>query len=200
MVSRFGKTLALTLVLVALSGAMGRAAAQGFAITPFIGMYLPMGPITDEEEFGVEIEQKSTVVFGGRLLYRMQGNLGIEGEVGYASSELEADGIEGEGGSILFLAAKLLYFFGSAENLSFHIGGGVGMTDRGGDDWEGADDSSTLGAVLNFGAILPVGQSLKLRFDLEDYISSLAPESDLDSKMQNDVLLTAGIQIGFGGN
>lgn len=200
MVSRFGKALALALVLVALSGAMGRAAAQSWAINPFIGMYLPMGPITDEEEFGIEIEQQSTVMFGGRLLYRMQGSLGIEGEVGYASSSLEADGVEGDGGSILFLGAKLMYFFGSAENLSFHIGGGVGMTDRGGDDWEGADDSSTLGAVLNFGAIMPLGQSLKLRFDIEDYISSLAPESDLDSKMQNDILLTAGLHIPFGGS
>lgn len=198
MVSRFGKTLALALVLVALSGAMGRAAAQSWAITPFVGMYLPTGPITDEEEFGIEIEQATTVVFGGRLLYRMQGNLGIEGEVGYASSDLEAEGFDAESGSILFLGAKLMYFFGSAENLSFHIGAGVGMTDRGGDAWEGADDSSTLGGILNVGAILPVGTSLKLRFDLEDYISSLAPESDLDGKMQNDILLTAGVQIPFG--
>lgn len=199
MVSRISRAVGLVLVLAAVAG-VPSASAQGFSVTPFIGAYLPLSDVAKEDDFGVDVKQNAGIAFGGRLTYQMQGNWGIEGEIAYSSSKLDFGDVEGDGGSVLFYGAKLMYFFPSAGNFHWHAGGGLGMTSRGGDDWDGADDSSTFGGILNLGFTAPLSGMMKIRVDIEDYIGSIAPVEDLDSQLQNDLLITAGVMIPFGGN
>lgn len=197
MMSRISKAVGMVLVLAAVAGVQS-ASAQGVSVTPFIGAYLPVSSVVDES--GFELKQKTGIAFGGRLTYMMQGNWGIEGEVAYASSKLELNGEDGESGNVIFFGAKAMYFFPSASNFRVHAGAGLGLTSRGGDDWDGADESSTIGGILNLGFTAPLSGMMKLRVDVEDYIGSIAPIDGLDSKLQNDLLITAGVMIPFGGN
>ncbi len=196
MMSRISKAVGMVLVLAAVAGVQS-ASAQGVSVTPFIGAYLPVSSVVDES--GFELKQKTGIAFGGRLTYMMQGNWGIEGEVAYASSKLELNGEDGESGNVIFFGAKAMYFFPSASNFRVHAGAGLGLTSRGGDDWDGADESSTIGGILNLGFTTPLSGMMKLRVDVEDYIGSIAPIDGLDSKLQNDLLITAGVMIPFGG-
>ena len=197
MVSRISKAVGMVLVLAAVAGVQS-ASAQGVSVTPFIGAYLPVSNVADDG--GFDVKQKTGIAFGGRLTYMMQGNWGIEGEVAYASSKLEFDGVDGDNGNVIFFGAKAMYFFPSASNFRMHGGFGVGFTSRGGDDWDGADETSTIGGILNLGFTTPLSGMMKLRVDVEDYIGSIAPVDGLDSKLQNDLLITAGVMIPFGGN
>lgn len=197
MASRISKAVGMVLVLAAVTGVQS-AAAQNVSVTPFVGAYLPVSDVLDEG--GSTVKQKTGVAFGGRLTYQMQGNWGIEGEVAYADSKLEFDDVDGEGGNVLFFGAKAMYFFPSASNFRVHAGAGVGFTSRGGDDWDGADESSTIGGIVNLGFTTPISGMIKLRIDVEDYIGSIAPVDGVDSKLQNDLLITAGVMIPFGGN
>jgi len=197
MVSRISKAVGMAFVLAAVAGVQS-ASAQGVSVTPFVGAYLPVSKVADEG--GFDVKQKTGIAFGGRLTYQMQGNWGIEGEVAYANSKLEFDGVDGDGGNVIFFGAKAMYFFPSASSLRMHGGFGVGFTSRGGDDWDGADETSTIGGILNLGFTTPLSGMMKLRVDVEDYIGSIAPVDGLDSKLQNDLLITAGVMIPFGGN
>ncbi len=197
MVSRISKAVGMVLVLAAVAGVKS-VSAQGVSVTPFIGAFLPVSSVLDES--GFEVKQKTGIVFGGRLTYQMQGNWGIEGEVAYANSKLEFDGVDGDGGNVIFFGAKAMYFFPSASNFRVHAGAGLGFTSRGGDDWDGADETSTIGGILNLGFTTPLSGMMKLRVDVEDYIGSIAPLDGADSQLQNDLLVTAGVMIPFGGN
>jgi hypothetical protein len=201
MASRISMVVGLAFTLAALTAVARPAEAQGVSVTPFLGVYLPVSNVASEDDFGVDVKQSTGLAFGGRLTYMMQGgNWGIEGEVAYASSKLDFGDVEGDGGSVIFAGAKAMYFFPSASNFRIHAGGGIGITSRGGDDWEGADESSTFGGILNLGFTTPLSGMMKLRVDIEDYIGSISPEEGLDSQLQNDLLITAGVMIPFGGN
>lgn len=199
MVSRISKAVGMVLVLAAAAG-VHSASAQGVSVTPFVGAFLPLSEVATEEDFGIDVKQKTGIAFGGRLTYQMQGNWGIEGEVAYANSKLEFDGTDGDGGNVIFFGAKAMYFFPSASNFRVHGGAGLGFTSRGGDDWDGSDESSTIGGILNLGFTTPLSGMMKLRVDVEDYIGSIAPVDGLDSQLQNDLLITAGVMIPFGSN
>lgn len=200
MASRISKVAGFAFTLAALTGAAERAEAQGFAVTPFLGAYLPLGNVASADDFGVDVKQNAGLAFGGRLTYMMQGNWGIEGEVAYAGSKLDFGDVEGDGGSVIFAGAKALYFFPSTSDLRVHAGAGIGITSRSGDDWDAADDASTFGGILTLGFTAPLSGMMKLRMDIEDYIGSIARETGFESQLQNDLLITAGVMIPFGGN
>lgn len=205
MVSRFGKALALGLAALAFSA--GQARAQSWAVTAYLGYYFPAGDVFTDEFATENISQQSTVAFGGRVSRMFSGNhLGVEFSIGYAGSGVEGDESGEElDGSLTMTSLRLLYFFGSSSNLRLYAAGGLGYVTRGGDAWEDIEGTGDIGGNLALGLLFPLGETLDLRVELEDYISSAAFDvgggfGESDSELQNDFLLSAGIHIPFGGN
>jgi hypothetical protein len=205
MVSRFGKTFALALALIALAGGARDAAAQSWAVTAYLGYYYPLGDVLSEADVGENVSQQSTVAFGGRIARMFSANkLGVEFSLGYAGSGLEGEdsGIEIDG-SLTMWSLRLIYMLGAGGNLRPYLAGGLGYVTRGGDAWEDIDGTGDIGGNLAVGLLFPLGETLNLRVELEDYLSSAGFESggvESESEFQNDFLLSVGIHIPFGGN
>lgn len=196
------------LVVCAMSAAP--AFAQKIEVSPFAGAVVPLSNVIDEA--GVELKHKAGIAFGGRVTAWMPGSLGFEGQAAYALSDvkLTIDGVEEEcvgdecDSSIFFGAAKVLYRFAPPTGVAaFHIGGGPAVVIRGGNAYEGATGTTDIAGILNVGASFKVGPLVSVRVDAEDYLSSAkfgaeGETGETESKLQNDVVLSAGVQISVG--
>lgn len=180
------------------------AAAQGIGVTPYVGGYVPLAEVIDDA--GGTAEHEVGVVFGARVGRWWPGGLGVEGGLAYALSDVSA-AVPGllaasDAASVFLVSVKALYRFGlAARAVTFHIGGGGAWVSRGGDAYEGTRGTADLGAVANVGASITLGPRLAIRLDAEDYITSARFEADLDqteSKLQNDLVLSAGVRVSVG--
>jgi hypothetical protein len=162
---------------------------------------------------------------GGRFAVWPSRRLGIEVEAGYVSSNVDTEAfIEGADTPLEALTASASFFTGSLnvlyaviapalDPLAIHVSGGVGVVGRGGTFFSGGLSSGTktdVAGVLGVGLRYGLGPGWRFRLDLKDYISSFYFEEldealqllDLglprvDSQIQNDILVTAGIEVYF---
>jgi hypothetical protein len=196
--------------------------AQRVEVTPFAGAVGPLSNVVEEEAtlFGdLTANHKVGPLFGGRVTVWLVSGLGVEGQAAYALSDGEVE-LDGEptdcadaglaedclDASIFFGAAKLLYRSGSPDAAaSVHLGGGAAVISRSGNAYDtfGIEEGKTdIGGVVNLGASFRLAPSVSIRIDAEDYLSSAKFTDSLgeetDPKFQNDLTLTAGIQIGLG--
>jgi hypothetical protein len=86
--------------------------------------------------------------------------------------------------------------------VAFYVSGGIGIVSRSGDFFEGADDTSDIAGVVGVGLRYGLGPGWRIRFDVRDYISSFVNKEldellDTGSKLQNDIMLTAGVEFFF---
>src|SRR5690606_20324470 len=88
MVSRISKAALVVLAALVFSGAAQSVSAQSWAVTPYLGYFLPTGSVFGEDDFGEDVSQQSAVMFGGRLARMFNSSWGAEFSVGYASSGL----------------------------------------------------------------------------------------------------------------
>jgi len=153
---------------------------------------------------------------GGRVAVWPTARIGIEVEGAYVGSNVNVAGIlPGEFAQDTTVSATM--FMGSLnvmwaviapplESVAFYVSGGVGLVSRGGDFYEGSDDTSDIAGVLGLGLRYGLGPGWRIRFDARDYISSflnkaldeaLAPAGGTGSKLQNDIMLTAGVEFFF---
>lgn len=200
----FKRALSLTaLGALALVAQPGSSAAQGVSITPFIGYYAPLSDVIDES--GINLGAQSALAFGGRLTVQTPGPWAVEGSVAYASAGVESGGAE-EDGNIMVLSARALYRLASLGPMgSLHAGAGLAYVMRGGDFWDqfedlGIEGVNDFGGTLGLGAKFGLGPMMSIRVDLEDFIYSAKFNDDTDEtegKLQNDLLLSAGLNIGF---
>lgn len=211
-----GAVLALLLALVPSS-----LAAQGlkFSVSGFGGAFVPTSDLVDEA-FGEPGQPPSTIkkfglrtggTLGGRGAVWITPRFGIEAEGAYASSDLDIFNLEGgEVQADTRLPANL--FFGSINAMytviappldpfSVYLAGGIGVVSRSGDGIELAFGSKTeVAGTLGVGFRYSVSPSVIIRADLRDYISSFKSDGlSSESKLQNDLLVTAGVEVGFGG-
>jgi hypothetical protein len=198
------RALSLTAgVALALAAQSGSAAAQGVSITPFIGYYAPLGDVIDEG--GSTVSTQAALAFGGRLTLDVPGPLGVEASVAYAGAGVESGGSEGDA-NVMVLSARALFQLASLGPMaSLHAGAGLAYVMRGGDVWDeaedfGVDGINDFGGTLGLGAKFGLGPMFSIRVDLEDFIYSAKFEdtvSETEGKLQNDLLLSAGLNIGF---
>lgn len=180
------------------------ALAQTAEIMLYAGGYVPLAKVIDEA--GATAEHDVGVVFGGRLNRWWPGGIGVEGGAAYALSSVSAavpDLLAASDDASVFLASvKVLYRFGLPTGIaSFHIGGGGALVARGGAAYEGTQGTSDFGGIANVGASFTLGPMIAIRLDAEDYITSAKFEADADeteSKLQNDLVFSAGVRISFG--
>ncbi len=197
------------------------------AVSGFGGAFLPASDLLTGvfplEEFGgtevaATFRQKVAFNFGGRITVWPTQRFGIEAEAAYVLSDLEADVLEPvvrdpgppqvlglNEGSAKFDANA---FMGSLnvvfalirpplEPLVVYVSAGLGFVSRGGDGFDPFEGTSDVAGTWGFGLKYGVARGLWLRGDVRDYISSFQ-EEPLDSKVQNDLLITAGFEYAFG--
>lgn len=199
-------TLATALFLAA------PASAQGirFQVTAFGGGAIFASNLTDA--FFLVDEAGNTVIFddseletsfavglhtGGR-----KGRFAIEGGFAFVPTDFsgftESRPIKIDTNLLLY-GGNILYYFANPHAVEPYIAFGLGGK-RYDVDVEDVDPVSDFTWNVGFGISFPLSEDLSLRVEMRDYMSTFNPElPGVDSGMQNDFLLTAGIGFGFGG-
>jgi hypothetical protein len=186
-------------------------------------VFLPPGSVPGFPSFSGDVaatfRQKTAFDFGGRITVWPSQRIGIEAEAAYALSDLNASvllpvvrdlgppvvlGLE-EGSIVsdanVFMGSINVVFAlirPPLEPLVVFISGGIGYVARGGDGYEGFENTGNIAGTWGFGLKYGVARGIWLRGDVRDYISSYK-EGDFDSKIQNDFLVNAGLEFSFGG-
>ena len=194
-------------------------------VSGFGGFYLPVTDFKFADELlpvGVTeatAKQKAAFMFGGRLGLWFSRTFGVEGEFGYALSDIEAkfDGqdicgqlIDGEvfecSANIWLGSVKgvLQYMPQSDAKLTLRLGAGVGAVGRTGKAFEEADGTTDIAGVADVGASFDVSPLVAIRVDAEGYFYSLQikdASSGLelgDSQFAADLAFTGGVTIKLG--
>ncbi len=198
----FKRVLTLsTLAALTFAASPDTASAQGVSVTPFVGYYAPLGTLL--KEGATEISTEGALMFGGRLGLDTPGRWGFEGTLAYSSAGLED---VPDDGSVMILSARALYQLATLGMAgSLHAGAGLAYVMRGGEFWDAVDEGGVegindFGGTVGLSARFPLGPTMTLRLDLEDYIYSGEIHDDTDateSQLQNDLLLSAGLSFGF---
>ncbi len=216
-----GYRAAVLTLLIALAPSTLAAQAQ-FAVSAFGGVYLPTAdlfegvvPTQDAGNISLKFSQSTSWTVGGRLAVWPSARIGIEAEAAYVPSSVQGDilgtvdgnviPISGDVDANLFLGSiNLMYALirPPLEPLLIYISGGVGLVSRGGDFYDGLQDTSDIAGVAGLGLKYGVARALWLRVDLRDYISSFnetilsdAALTGGGSKLQNDLLIVASIEL-----
>jgi hypothetical protein len=185
-------------------------AQRQFEITPFIGYVIPLGTLYQGGNLGATITQTSGFTFGGNLAYNMSARLAFEGGLAFSSGNMDLDpgALPDEDDHIFMLSGVARYRLNSvAYRNQIHVLGGLGLLRHGGDAVRLLKDAGTsgfshLGLILGASYALPIGRGLNLRFEGRDHIYSSELKDDQgghsDSSLQNDIVLTTGINIPLG--
>jgi hypothetical protein len=203
MVSRISKAALVVLAALVFSGAAQSVSAQSWAVTPFIGYYAPLSTIIGEEDIGADISHEKTIAFGGRLTRMLNSSWGVEASIGYSSSGLEDDDGDSVDGNVLAGSLRAIYMFPTSGTMNVYGAFGLGYVKHGGDFLDDIDGTSDIGGNLAVGAMFPVGGMMKIRVEVEDFLYSAKFDDggiETEGKFQNDLYLTAGLYIPFGGN
>jgi len=220
---RLYRALGLALALALLPSSM--PAQTQFAVSGFGGVFLPasdlLSGIFPLEELGTEaaatFRQKTAFQVGGRLTVWPTPRFGIEAEAVYALSDMHVDLLIPDAGPPLGLAegeddfdANVLMGSVNAvfalirpplEPLVVFVSAGIGFVSRGAELEDGTDifeDKTDIAGTWGFGLKYGVARGVWLRGDVRDYVS-VFQEGDLESKWQNDLLVSVGLEYSFGG-
>ena len=195
------------------------AAAQGSVeITPFIGSFYALASVSEQTNvplpsFGgappgdIVREQADGPMIGARVSFPLTGVIRAEGAVGFAFSNGRLDqrprvdpgagfGVSADAHVYLVSARALV----RPRRQNFYGIAGVGLVGRGGEFWEGADQSARVAGVVGFGVRAAVSPRLSLNFSAEAFLYSFSYSSanvpNSDSKFQQDIVVAVGVPIG----
>jgi hypothetical protein len=222
------RKILLTTVGLVLAGAGNVNAQVQVDLIPYAGAYVPAGNLADftvtltpgPGTAALKAKHKTAFLFGGRVDVWLSPAFGVEGNFAYALSDGELEAAE-PGGTFTDLCAEdpqscnATVWLGSVKGLyrvfvndqwSIHFAGGGALIGRGGDFYEEASETLDFGGVLGVGATVEVSPQIGIAIDVEDYIysySATIESTDIGtvetgSKLQNDLILTAGLVIHLG--
>lgn len=182
-------------------------------LSAFAGGFLPTNDLFDSVR--LRPDTSSLIIFnlglepglivGGRLTVRFS-RLALEAEAGYAFTSLDFPSVIVDAGAnndaTVFLGSiNALYdvIRAAFSPLSIYLSGGLGLVARGGDFFEPYNGTTSFSVALGGGFRYGLSPAAFLRFDIRDYISSFAPSTksgfQFDSKLQNDLIGTIGLEI-----
>ncbi len=194
------------------------------SFSPYGGAYFAAADLFDgvirtqtAGDLAFKFGQGTGFVAGGRLAVWPTARIGVELEGAYLGSDVEGeivalvDGnlvpISGDVDANVFVASlNLMYAFirPPLVPLSIYVSGGVGLVSRGGDFYDVFDDTSDIAGVAGLGLKYGVAPGIWIRGDVRDYISSYEEEilrvaavRGGDAKLQNDVLISVGVEFFF---
>ncbi|HKK07894.1 MAG TPA: outer membrane beta-barrel protein [Gemmatimonadota bacterium] len=206
--------LALLVPLLAVLAYAGPVRAQqgSVEVTPFGGLYLPTADLATEFN-GVAItpeKQKTAFVFGARVAGWVTQAVGIEGSFGYALSDVKTDvstGSVSSNANVWLADLALLYAFPMQSDVAsvFVKVGPTLVGHVGSDTWDGFSGRTDIGGMGGVGVRFQVAPTVGIRVDAEDHIFSAKFKEDATgfesgAKLQNDLMLTAGVSIRAGGS
>jgi hypothetical protein len=193
---RLSAGLAGAIVLSALSLAARPVAAQGsISLTPWAGVYVP----TKNEFSSVDTDIKRNNAFmgGARLTFWGNSPLGLELTGGYSPANVEIAGgtiNEDKNTNVFVGSAKLMLGISPASSsFGLYVGGGPALIRRGEDVTEESESATDWGGVVGAGLRLPLGSSVGLRIDVEDYLYD--GDFSGDDDFQNDLVISAGLSL-----
>ena len=193
-----------------LASAMPLAAQQVkptvFDVTPYAG-YMMFGKLFTGP-VGTSISAGSGPVYGAQMSLTMAKNVALYGNVGYSSSDLKI-GLPIIGGLDVGSSKALMYDGGvelkvpmqAASMVTPFVQGGIGAIKY--EVSSGFLDANATNVAYNFGGGVDVRltPNIGLRLMAKDYLGKFdfkeATSFDLNSKMTNNVALSAGVKLAF---
>lgn len=195
--------------------AAGPVDAQHFDGTIFAGAALMTQDLTDEFTVNVDGQIRTAVqshdnglALGAHLGVRWD-RLAVEGTLAWIPTNLVTtiEGVEDitEDQTILILGGSVLYDIVPGRFFDVFVAGGAGVKRYSADDPGGGFEGG-MDFMFNagLGARLAISETLSIRMDARDYISTFdafedIDGSDEDAKMQHDILITVGLRFVPGG-
>lgn len=198
----------------------------------------PLGGLTRDR-----YEHRPAVAYGGRLTFWFSGRLGLEASLlatGSTLSYVSGDPLNFAGqpataidydARVLAVTGRVRLRLGSPGTpLAPHVLGGLGVIKRSGRAYDGHDienlslslageveGTSDLVGVIGAGLSIELTRHLRIRLDLEDYISSAGFRlidtintgtntvvleqvmRETDSRLQNEIVLSQALVVSIGG-
>jgi hypothetical protein len=194
-------------MLLALTLSTAPALADGATVdlTPSFGVFNPTQDNLDEVLPGlgsVTAKHGSGNAFGGRLDVWLNPHFALEG-TGYlttgSSLDGEAFGVPGSvDASFFYGSGRALVGVGTTAKLLLSAGLGFVSSSY---DSPGIADGSIMVGVLGVGALIPLGENVSLRLDLDDYVYNMHWEFDglqSQDQMQQDIVAAVGLTFHTG--
>jgi hypothetical protein len=189
---------------VALAASVHPAVAQKISLTPNVGVYIPTAELVKAAN-GQDFKQEMSITVGGRLGIMLGNRLGLEFTGAYAPSDLKVTssgiGDQSEDANIFTGSGRISYhLIPSTSPISFLVTGGVGLINRSGAFYAGAEKKTDIAGTVGATAGFRLGSLLRLQISAEDYLYKPKAEipgfSPSDEKQtQNDVHLSFGVGI-----
>lgn len=202
--------IAALLLMAQAGAALAQTPGVGIEFEPYIGAYVPFTDVVNDDIGGVKISAKQTEGFalGGRLLFKLGGAMGIEGNFLYALSDVESDssGVTTTEDAYAWAGdARIHLSLLPLGAVSIHGTGGVAIVGHGGDAWEDVTEGDTdVAGVVGAGVKIGLGP-LQVRGDADFYIyqaqitipSTPSTDIELGSEVQTDMVLSAGLVLSY---
>ncbi len=218
------RTAVLALLLAALPSTLEAQGPVTFTINGFGGVFLPASDLFDEVFPGIaslSFGHETGFNAGGRVAVWPTRRIGIEAEGSYVGSDVEITGFIPGDTTLQPATVSANVFYGSLnvvfvlfdpplDPIAVFVSGGVGLVSRSGDFFDGFEDEQDIAGVAGIGLRYGVAPRVRIRVDLRDYISSFEETAisdafnaalgtdDVGSKLQNDLLVSAGVEIVLG--
>jgi Outer membrane protein beta-barrel domain len=178
--------------------------AQRISFAPNIGLYVPTAELVKAAS-GQEFKQEISITFGGRMGIALSDRLGLEFTGDYAPGNLKITqsgfSDQSQDANIFTGSGRISYqLVPYTSPVAFLVTGGVGVINRSGAFYEGAEKKTDVGGTVGASARFRLGRLLHLQVTAEDYLYK--PKAEIpgfspsdEKKTQNDVHLSLGVGI-----
>lgn len=188
------------IALVALIGAVGVAPAVaqgGFSVTPWAGAYVPTR--NSFSTVSADIKRDNSFIAGARLTFWGKSPLGFELTGGFAPAHVSVAGttVNADRNTQVFVGgAKLMLGLSPATSrVGFFLSGGPSLIRVGHNVGQESESRTDWGGVAGLGVRIPFSASVGMRLEVEDYF--YGGNFDGSKKFQNDLVLSAGLALGW---
>ncbi|HET6798496.1 MAG TPA: outer membrane beta-barrel protein [Gemmatimonadales bacterium] len=179
-------------------------AAQRVSFAPSVGLYVPTTELVKAAN-GQDFKQEISITFGGRMGIELTNRLGLEFTGDYAPGNLKISQAgfsdQSQDANIFTGSGRISYqLVPYTSPIAFLVTGGVGVINRSGAFYDGADKKTDIGGTVGASARFRLGSLLRLQVSAEDYLYKPRAEipgfspSD-ETKTQNDIHLSVGLGI-----
>ena len=179
-------------------------AAQKLSFAPSVGLYVPTTELVKAAN-GQDFKQEISITFGGRMGIELTNRLGLEFTGDYAPGNLKISQAgfsdQSQDANIFTGSGRISYqLVPYTSPIAFLVTGGVGVINRSGAFYDGADKKTDIGGTVGASARFRLGSLLRLQVSAEDYLYK--PKAEIpgfspsdETKTQNDIHLSVGVGI-----
>lgn len=218
--------MTITLAALPLLFASSSLAQVRVDLAPCMGLYYTTGDLArfqaEDQQFGTvdfRVSQKPAFLLGGQVAAWLNRAWGLEGSLAYSFSggEIRATAIGFDedicddpgtdcSAHVWLASGRILHRIAPSEAWALLLGIGMSVVGRGGRLYDDTQGGTDVGGVLSAGVVFDLSPSLHVRMGIEDIVYSFAMTLrdedfgtiDTDSRLQNDLALSAGLVFALG--